>query len=130
MTQQYEASILGCDSDSDCSASYWSEEDEDRFCGDPEWEFSLAAVSWEARQKMYAQILIKEGQEEEALTHIRFLFVEEEEEECVTCNLNWDSMIVTIQLALTLTLITNPISQLFALFFFLFDFHYFININF
>ena len=74
MTQLYE-------SDSDCSASYWSEEDEDRFCGDPEWEFSLAAIAWEARRKLYAEALIREGEEEAALTHIWFLYEEEEEEE-------------------------------------------------
>ena len=55
MTQQYEASILGCDSDSDCTATYLSEEDEDCFCGDPEWEFSLVAIAREARRKLYAE---------------------------------------------------------------------------
>ena len=96
MTQEYETPNLTCESDSDVSDTYWSdsEEDEDRFCGDAEWEFSLAAVAWEARRKLYALAMIKAGDEEAALTHIRFLYVEEEEEEeeeeCVTCKLNWD----------------------------------------
>ena len=82
---------LTCESDSDISESIWSDEDEDRFCGDPEWEFSLAAVAWEARRKLYAEAMIKKGEEEAALVHIRFLFEEEEEEEpCVTCKPNWD----------------------------------------
>ena len=55
---------------------------------------SLAAVAWEARRKLYALAMIKDGQEEAALTHIRFLFVEEEpeevEEDCVTEKPNWD----------------------------------------
>ena len=36
--------------------------------------------------------MIKESEEEAALTHIRFQFEEEEEEEepCVTCKPNWD----------------------------------------
>ena len=57
------------------------EDDDDHFCGDAEWEFTLAAVAWEARRKLYAEALIKEGEEEAALTHIRFLFWEEEEQE-------------------------------------------------
>ena len=81
MTQQYETANLTCEYDSDVSDSYWSEDDEDRFCGDAEWEFTLAAVAWEARRKLYAEALIKEGEEEAALTHIRFLFGEEEEQE-------------------------------------------------
>ena len=81
---------MTAESDSDFSEGIWSE-DEDRFCGDPEWEFSLAAV---ARRKLYAEAMIKEGEEEAALVHIRFLFEDEEEEEeeepCVTCKPNWD----------------------------------------
>ena len=47
MSQQYN---LGCDSDSEYSdeeGSYWSDDDEDRFCGDAEWEVSKAAKAWE-----------------------------------------------------------------------------------
>ena len=88
MTQQYETPNLTCESDSDVSDTYWSEDDEDRFCSDAEWEFYLAAVAWEARRKLYAEAMIKDGEEEAALTHIRFLF--EEEEDCVTCKPNWD----------------------------------------
>ena len=77
----------------DFSDGIWSE-DEDRYCGDPEWEFSLAAVAWEARRKLFAEAMIKEGDEEAALIHIRYLFEEEEQEEeeepCVTCKPNWD----------------------------------------
>ena len=80
--------------ESDSEGSYWSDDDEDRFCGDPEWEFSLAAVAWETRRKLFAEAKIKEGHEEEALQDIRFLFVEEEQEEvveqCVTEKPNWD----------------------------------------
>ena len=88
--QEYEPSNLTCESDSE--GSYWADDDEDRFCGDPEWEFSLAAVAWETRRKLYAESMIKESEEEAALTHIRFQFEEEEEEEepCVTCKPNWD----------------------------------------
>ena len=68
--------------------------DEDHFCGDPEWEFSLAAVAWETRRKQFAEAKIKECEEEAALNNIRFLFVEEEpvevEEDCVTEKPNWD----------------------------------------
>ena len=87
---EYEASNLTCESDSE--GSYWSDDDEDRFCGDPEWELSLAAVAWEARRKLFAEAKIKECHEEEALQDIRFLFVEPEEveEECVTEKPNWD----------------------------------------
>ena len=89
--QEYQPINLTCESDSDISESIWSDEDEDRFCGYPEWEFSLAAIAWEARCKLYAEAMIKEGEEEAALVHIRFLFEEEEEEEpCVTCKPNWD----------------------------------------
>ena len=89
MTQQYDTANLACESDSDVSGSYWPEDDEDRFCGDAEWEFSLAAVAWEARRKLYTEALIKDDEEEAALTHIRYLFGEEEEqEECVTCKPN------------------------------------------
>ena len=93
MSQEYEPTNLTAESDSEFSDSIWSE-DEDRFCGDPEWEFSLAAVAWEARRKLYAEAMIKEGEEEAALTHIRFLFEAEEEEEeeepSVTYKPNWD----------------------------------------
>ena len=89
---EYEASNLTCESDSE--GSYWADDDEDRFCGDPEWEFSLAAVAWETRRKLFAEAKIKECHEEEALIDIRFLFVEEGpeevEEECVTEKPNWD----------------------------------------
>ena len=89
MSQEYEPNLTA-ESDSEFSDGIWSE-DEDRFCGDPEWEFSLAAVAWEARRKLYAEAMIKEGEEEAALLHIRFLFEDEEEEEpCVTCKPNWD----------------------------------------
>ena len=91
--QEYKTHNLTCESDSDISESFWSDSDEDRFCGDAEWEMSLAAVAWEARRKMYALAMIKEGNEESALTHIRFLFIEEEAEEveaCVTEKPNWD----------------------------------------
>ena len=91
---EYETTNLTCEYDSDVSDSYWSEEDEDRFCGDPEWEFTLAAVAWEARRKLFADLMIKESEEEAALLHIRFLFVEAEaekvEEACVTEKPNWD----------------------------------------
>ena len=83
---------MTAESDSEFSDGIWSE-DEDRFCGDPEWEFSLAAFAWEARRKLYAEAMIKEGEEEAALLHIRFLFEDEDEEEeepCVTCKPNWD----------------------------------------
>ena len=55
MTQEYVPSNLTCESESDDSDIFWydSDEDEDRFCGDVEWEMSLAAVAWEARQKLY-----------------------------------------------------------------------------
>ena len=96
MTQHYAIANLGCDSnfsDSD-SGSYWSDDDEDRFCRDAEWEVSRAAKAWEARRVIYAKALIKQGDEEAALTHIRFLFEEEEDEdeECATCkpNSDWD----------------------------------------
>ena len=42
---------------------------------------------------MYALAIVKEGNEESALTHIRFLFIKEEAEEeeaCVTEKPNWD----------------------------------------
>ena len=88
MSQQndYEPTNLTCESDSEFIESNWSE-DEDRFCGDPEWEFTLVALAWEARRKLFAEAMIKEGEEEAALNHIRFLFIEEEAEEeeaCVT----------------------------------------------
>ena len=91
---KYEPTNLTCEYDSDVSDTNWPEVDEDRFCGDPEWEFTLAAVAWEARHKLYADLMIKEGEEEAALIHIRFLFVEAEAEEveeaCVTEKPNWD----------------------------------------
>ena len=96
MTQEYLPYNLTCESESDDSDIFWydSDEDEDRFCGDVEWEMSLAAVAWEARRKLYAEEMIKQSNEEEALTHIRFLFVEEEVEveleDCVTEKPNWD----------------------------------------
>ena len=94
MTQAYETPNFS-ESESDASDIYWlsDSEDEDRFCGDAEWEMSLAAVAWEARRKMYALAMIKEANEESALTHIRFLFIEEEaegEEACVTEKPSWD----------------------------------------
>ena len=94
MTQAYEMLNLTCESNSDISESFWSDTDEDRFCGDAEWEMSLAAVAWEARRKLYAEAMIRKSNEDEALTHIRFLFVEEEVEveieDCVTEKPNWD----------------------------------------
>ena len=95
MSHHYEPTNLTCESDSEFSESNWSDEDEDRFCGDPEWEFTLAAIAWEARRKLYAEAMIKECEEEAALTNIRFLFEEEdkeeeEEEPCMTCKENWD----------------------------------------
>ena len=96
MTQDYHPYKLTCESESDESDIFWyddEDEDEDRFCGDAEWEVSLAAVAWEARRKLYAEEKIKEANEEEALTHIRYLFEEKLElhdEECVTEKPNWD----------------------------------------
>ena len=53
MTQAYETPNLTCESESDVSESFWSDSDEDRFCGDAEWEMSLAAIAWEARRKLF-----------------------------------------------------------------------------
>ena len=78
------------ESESECE-SLWSDDDEDRFRGDAEWEVTRAAKAWEERRLKYAEAMIKLGNEEEALKDIRFLYVEEEEEEaCVTCKPNWD----------------------------------------
>ena len=87
MSVQYN---LGCESASEYSdeGSYWSDDDEDRFCGDAEWEVSEAAKVWEARRLLSAEAKIKQDLEEASLQDIRFLF--DEEEECVTCKPNWD----------------------------------------
>ena len=83
MSQQYEPTNLTCESDSEVSDSNWSEEDEDRFCGDPEWEFSLAAIAWEARRKLYAESMIKEGEVKDfsgffyLLVNFKFLLISE-----------------------------------------------------
>ena len=86
-------------SDSESGSDYdcYSEYEDDRH-GDPEWEFSLAAVHWEARRLLMAEQKIKEQHEDEALESVRYLFKEEEEEEeeeelwYVRCLPNWDEL--------------------------------------
>ena len=76
-----------------------SEDEEYSRHGDPEWEFSREAKTWEINRLKWAEQKIKEQHEDQALEAVRFLFAEDEEEEeeeeeewYVRCLPNWDEL--------------------------------------